>query len=317
MWVIASIRQLSIFAAHHGTLIRTLKTRDDQSSEVNNNGSSLIHVLLDRGATSFNQRSHWKAIWIFKPNMLDRSTCESPIVKSRSHQQNRWFFAIEIINRTLLCPLLLFLPCNLRRNTLSILLYTSEWVVNRNIQTVRHNVTRLYTKSDKLRFVFSHLYAYCSFFRPTVYASRCRWSLLSCRAQSIERTHNGECPPISSFRLNVVQVLPVQLERDLRIETAPRTYGLYLAFSTLDSLSIRQINDLEWLLRKKVVFRRSSSPICAHRCAISELLERLAGENVTSSKRHNAEFYWKLSSQSTTILLNPIIYTISKDIKWM
>jgi len=81
--VIASIRQLSIFAAHHGTLIRTLKTRDDQSSEVNNNGSSLIHVLPGRGATSFSQRSHWKAIWIFKPNTFDRSTCESPIVKAR------------------------------------------------------------------------------------------------------------------------------------------------------------------------------------------------------------------------------------------
>lgn len=35
----------------------------------------------------------------------------------------------------------------------------------------------------------------------------------------------SECPPISGFRLNVAQVLPVQLERDLkpRIETGPRT----------------------------------------------------------------------------------------------
>jgi len=104
---------------------------------------------------------------------------------------------------------------------------------------------------------------------PNGTAPRCRWSLLSCRVQSIERAHNGECPPISSFRLNVVQVLPVQLERDLyRIETGPRTYGSMLAFSTLDA--IHQINDLEWLCGgvKKVVFQRSFR---AHRCAISEL----------------------------------------------
>lgn len=59
--------------------------------------------------------------------------------------------------------------------------------------------------------------------------------------------------------------------------------------------------------KKKVVFRRSSSPIRVRRCAISELLERLVEENVTGLFKQKS---WKLSIQSTTILLNPIIYTI-------
>jgi len=102
------------------------------------------------------------------------------------------------------------------------------------------------------------------------YGPRCRWSLLSFRAQSIERTHNDECPPISSFRLNVVQVLPVQLEREL--STALKPYHVHTVYTCiLDvGLSIRQINDLEWLLWwKKVVFRRSSSPSRAHIAAQS------------------------------------------------
>lgn len=127
-------------------------------------------------------------------------------------------------------------------------------------------------------------------------APRCRWSLLSCRAQSIERARNGECPPISSFRLNVVQVLPVQLERDLhRIETGPRTYGLsMLAFSTLDA--IHQINDLEWLCAG--VKKKNCISSFRARTAVQSLncrKERLAGGKTLSAfLRRKMQFYWKL-----------------------
>jgi len=52
-------------------------------------------------------------------------------------------------------------------------------------------------------------------------------------------------------------------------------------------------------MMKKVVFQRSSSPIRAHRCTISELLERLTEENVISSKKRKSfiELYCLFKAQ--------------------